>query len=170
MHQCTTCGENAAFKTFQFLSLFIHFKSEQMKSTGWNSSSIKEGGNYCGCVAQWMMLTHQNYRHETTAYCIQEVSATTEATTYCVPVCSLRAWRLKYTIINLPAVLCGCETWFVILREVHGLRVLENRVLRKMFWPKSEETNTTFEKVELGVVSRSVLLIRCSSDVIRRMR
>lgn len=64
MHQCTTCGKNAAFKTFQFLSSFIHFKSGQMKSTGWNSSSIKEGGNYCGGVAQLLMLTHQNYRHE----------------------------------------------------------------------------------------------------------
>ena len=65
MQQCTTCGKNAAFKTFQFLSSFFHFKSRQMKSTGWNRSSIKGGGNCLGAVAHWMVLTHQNYHHET---------------------------------------------------------------------------------------------------------
>jgi len=35
-------------------------------------------------------------------------------------------------------VLYGCETWSVILREEHGLRVLESRVPRKIFWTKKD--------------------------------
>jgi hypothetical protein len=35
-------------------------------------------------------------------------------------------------------MLYGCETWSLTLREEHGLRVLENRVLR-IFGPKREE-------------------------------
>jgi hypothetical protein len=53
----------------------------------------------------------------------------------------------------LPAVLYGCETWFVILREVHGLRVLESRLLKKIFWPKSDGTDKRLEKMVLGGVS-----------------
>jgi len=35
--------------------------------------------------------------------------------------------------------LYGCETWFLMLREEHILRVSENRVLKKIFGPKTEE-------------------------------
>jgi hypothetical protein len=35
--------------------------------------------------------------------------------------------------IILPVVLYGCETWSLILREEHTLRVLENRMLRRIF-------------------------------------
>jgi hypothetical protein len=31
-----------------------------------------------------------------------------------------------YKTIILPVVLYGCETWFLTLREEHGLRVFEN--------------------------------------------
>jgi hypothetical protein len=44
-----------------------------------------------------------------------------------------------YRTIILPVVLFGCETWSVTLREEHKLRVLENRVLRKIFGPKGQE-------------------------------
>jgi hypothetical protein len=44
-----------------------------------------------------------------------------------------------YTTIILPVVLYGCETWSLTLREEHGLRVFENRVLRKIFGPKKDE-------------------------------
>jgi hypothetical protein len=33
----------------------------------------------------------------------------------------------------------GCETWFLTLREEPRLRVLENRVLRRIFGPKRDE-------------------------------
>jgi hypothetical protein len=39
--------------------------------------------------------------------------------------------------IILPVVLYGCETWSLILREKRRLRVFENRVLRRIFEPKS---------------------------------
>jgi hypothetical protein len=44
-----------------------------------------------------------------------------------------------YKTIIFPVVLCGCETWSLILREEHRLRVFENRVLRKIFGPKRDE-------------------------------
>jgi hypothetical protein len=36
----------------------------------------------------------------------------------------------------LITVLYGRETWSLILREEHRLRVFENRVLRRIFGPK----------------------------------
>jgi hypothetical protein len=35
--------------------------------------------------------------------------------------------------------LYGYETWCLVLREEHRLRVFENRVLRRIFGPKEEE-------------------------------
>jgi len=45
---------------------------------------------------------------------------------------------LKSRTVILPVVY-GCETWSATLREEHRLRVFENRVLRKISGPKSEE-------------------------------
>jgi hypothetical protein len=47
--------------------------------------------------------------------------------------------RKIYKIIILPVVLYVCEAWSITLREEHRLRVLENRVLRRIFGPKREE-------------------------------
>jgi hypothetical protein len=44
-----------------------------------------------------------------------------------------------YKTIILPAVLYGCETWSLTLREEHRLRVFENRVLRRISGSKSDE-------------------------------
>jgi hypothetical protein len=44
-----------------------------------------------------------------------------------------------YKTIILPVVLYGCETWSLTLRKEHGLRVFENRVLRRMFGSKRDE-------------------------------
>jgi hypothetical protein len=46
--------------------------------------------------------------------------------------------RIHKNII-LPADLFGCETWSLTLREKHRLRVFENRVLRMIFGPKTDE-------------------------------
>jgi hypothetical protein len=43
-----------------------------------------------------------------------------------------------YKTVILPVVLYGCETWSLTLREEHGLRIFQNRVLR-IFGPKREE-------------------------------
>ena len=48
--------------------------------------------------------------------------------------------RIKiYRTIILPVVLYGCETWSLTLREERRLRVFENRVLRRVFGPKTDE-------------------------------
>jgi hypothetical protein len=44
-----------------------------------------------------------------------------------------------YKIIILHVFLYGCDTWSLILREEHRLRVLENRMLRRIFGPKRNE-------------------------------
>jgi hypothetical protein len=46
--------------------------------------------------------------------------------------------KINKTII-LPVVLCGCETWSLMLREKRRLRVFDNRVLRRIFGPKKDE-------------------------------
>jgi hypothetical protein len=44
-----------------------------------------------------------------------------------------------YETIILPAVLYGCETWSVTLKEEHRLRVFQNGLLRRIFIPKKKE-------------------------------
>ena len=51
-----------------------------------------------------------------------------------------------YTIIILPVVLYGCETWSLTLKEERRLKVSENRVLRKVFGPKRDEVTKGLEK------------------------
>jgi predicted small integral membrane protein len=43
-----------------------------------------------------------------------------------------------YKTIILPVVLYGCETWSLTVREGHKLRVFENRVLMRIFGPKTD--------------------------------
>jgi hypothetical protein len=73
-------------------------------------------------------LTDQNHMHE-------EINSRLNLGNACYhSVESLLSLRVKiYKIIILPVVLYGCETWFLTLREEHGLRVFENRVLRRIF-------------------------------------
>jgi hypothetical protein len=52
-----------------------------------------------------------------------------------------------YKTIILPVVLYGCETWYLTLREEHILRVFENRVLRRIFGPKSDEVTGEWRKL-----------------------
>jgi hypothetical protein len=44
-----------------------------------------------------------------------------------------------YRTITLPEFLYGCETWSLTLRAEHRLRVVGNRVLRKIFGLKRIE-------------------------------
>jgi len=43
----------------------------------------------------------------------------------------------------VPAVLYGCETWSLTLREEHRLRVFENGVLREISWYKREAVGSS---------------------------
>jgi hypothetical protein len=58
-----------------------------------------------------------------------------EATVIYINVCYPR--RL-YTTIILSAVLYGCETWSLTLREENKLRVFENRAPRRIFGPNRD--------------------------------
>ena len=51
-----------------------------------------------------------------------------------------------YRTIILPVVLYGCETWSLTLREERRLRMLENRVLRRIFGPKWDVVTRGMEK------------------------
>jgi hypothetical protein len=44
-----------------------------------------------------------------------------------------------YRTIILPAVLYGCETWSLTLREERRLGVFKKRVLRRIFGPKRKK-------------------------------
>jgi len=52
-----------------------------------------------------------------------------------------------YRIIILPVVLYGCVSWSLTLREEHRLRVLENRVLRRIFVPKRDKVTGEWRKL-----------------------
>jgi hypothetical protein len=47
----------------------------------------------------------------------------------------------------LQVVLYGCETWSLTLRGAHRLRVLENRMLRRIFGPKGDEVTGEWGKL-----------------------
>jgi hypothetical protein len=57
-----------------------------------------------------------------------------------------------YKTIILPVVLYGCETRCLILKEEHKLRVFENRVLRRMFEPKSDEVTGGWRKRIIRII------------------
>jgi hypothetical protein len=76
-----------------------------------------------------------------------------------------------YKTIILPVVLYGRETWSLILREGHRLRVFENRVLRRIFGPKMDEVTGEWRKLhnkELHDLYSSPSIIRIIKS--RRMR
>jgi hypothetical protein len=50
-------------------------------------------------------------------------------------------------MILFPVVLYGCETWSLTLREEDRLRVLENRVLRRIFGPKRDEVTGEWRRL-----------------------
>jgi hypothetical protein len=56
---------------------------------------------------------------------------------FCLPSRNVNI-KIHKTLI-LSGVLYGRETWYLTLRKEKRLRVLENRVLRKIFGPKWDE-------------------------------
>jgi hypothetical protein len=52
-----------------------------------------------------------------------------------------------YKTIVLPVVLYGCETWSLILREEHRLRVFGSRVVRRIFGSKRDEMTGGWRKL-----------------------
>jgi hypothetical protein len=73
--------------------------------------------------------------------------------------------------IILPVVLYGCETWSLTLREECRLRVFENRVLRRIFGPRSNEVTGEWRKPH----NEKINDLYCSPNIVqaikaRRMR
>jgi len=65
----------------------------------------------------------------------------------------------------------GCETWSSTLKEEHRLRVLENRVLRRIFGPKKDEVTREWRKLhneELNGLYSSPNIFRVNKS--KRMR
>jgi len=54
--------------------------------------------------------------------------------------------KIYRTIIS-PFVLYACETWSLTLKEEIGLRVFENRTLRRTFGPKRDEITGEWRKL-----------------------
>jgi hypothetical protein len=65
--------------------------------------------------------------------------------------------------VVLSVVLYGCETWSLTLRDEQRLRVFENRVLRRIFGPKRDETTGEWRRLhneELNDLYSSPNIIR----------
>jgi hypothetical protein len=76
-----------------------------------------------------------------------------------------------YKTIILPVVIYGCETWSLIVREEHKVRVFENRVLRRIFEPKKDGVTGRWRKLHnegLHNLCSSPSIIRIIKS--RRMR
>jgi hypothetical protein len=55
--------------------------------------------------------------------------------------------KTNRTII-LPVVLYGCETWSLTLRKKHRLRMLDNRMLRKIFGPNRDDVTGDLRRLQ----------------------
>ena len=71
----------------------------------------------------------------------------------------------------LPVVLYGCDTWSLNLREERRLRVLENRMLRRIFGSRRDEVTGEWRKLrieELNDLYSSPYIVRVIKS--RRMK
>jgi hypothetical protein len=60
-----------------------------------------------------------------------------------------------YETIIFPVILYGCETWSLISREEHRLKIFENRVLRRKFGPKRNEMAGGWRILHISKMIRS---------------
>jgi hypothetical protein len=73
---------------------------------------------------------------------------------------------MTYRNIILPVVLYGCETWSLTLKEERRLRVFENRVLRKIFGPKTDQVSVEWRKLH----NEELKDLYSSSNVVRLIK
>jgi hypothetical protein len=76
-----------------------------------------------------------------------------------------------YRVKILPVALYGCESWSLTLREESRLRIFENRVLRRIFGPKTDEVTGEWRRLhnkELYALNSSRNIIRVIKS--RRLR
>jgi len=65
-------------------------------------------------------------------------------------------------IILYFVVFYGCETWSLMLREESRLRVFENRVLSRIFGPKTDEITGEWKKLHNGEIND----LYCSPNIV----
>jgi hypothetical protein len=65
-----------------------------------------------------------------------------------------------------PVVLYGCETWSLTLKEEHRLGEFENRVLRRIFGPKTDEVTGEWRKLHSGELH----ILYSSPNIIRQIK
>jgi hypothetical protein len=58
---------------------------------------------------------------------------------FCLLVCCIKAQNLGIKTLFVHVVMYRSQTWSLTLREEHRLKVIENRVLRRIFWPKRDK-------------------------------
>jgi len=68
-----------------------------------------------------------------------------------------------YRNIILSVVLHECETWTLTMREERKLRLIENRVLRKIFGPNRDDVS----KERIRLQNEKLYCLYFSSNIIR---
>ncbi|KAJ4433904.1 hypothetical protein ANN_16217 [Periplaneta americana] len=83
------------------------------------------------------------------------------------PDCCQKNLKVRiYKTVILPAVLYGCETWTLTLREEQRLRVFENKVFRKIFGAKRGEFTGEWRKLH----NTELHALYSSPDIIRNIK
>jgi hypothetical protein len=108
-------------------------------------------------------LTDQNCMHKEIKSRLNSGNACCHLVQSLLSSCLLsRNVKVKIYII-LSHVLYECETWSLALRDEDGLRVFENRVLRRIFGPKRDEVMAEWRKLHSGECHN----LYSSADIIR---
>jgi len=78
--------------------------------------------------------------------------------------CRLEWQNLKFfVLLYILVVLYGCETWSLTLREEKILRVFQNKVLRRIFGPRSDEVTGEWRRLH----NEEVNVLYCSPNIVR---
>jgi len=78
---------------------------------------------------------------------------------------AIQRFEIHRNVILL-VVLYEFDTWSLILREKHWLRVFENRVLKRIFGPKREEVTGEWTKLQ----NEELYDLYSSSNIIRLIK